>query len=135
MNLDFKHLVLIDDNEINNYYHEDLIQELGFDGKISVFTDPTEALTFFEEILKNDLPFPGLLLVDVNMPEMDGFEMIDELEEMIDFSGKTKFPKIAILTTSNHKRDHEQFKKTRFAGLFLNKPIKDEDMKTFFTEI
>ena len=65
-----------------------------------------------------------LLLLDIKMPEMDGFHLYQEMKKI---NNKIK---LCFLTASGMY--YEQFRKEQFSGidkdLFLRKPIENEDM-------
>ena len=71
MNNKFKFLFLDDSNEDNSYVDHLLkIEELPVNAHFE--TDPAEALTYLRKL--NPEQFPNVILVDVHMPIMDGFE-------------------------------------------------------------
>ena len=119
-----KEIVLLDDNNDTNFYNEDVAEEVELFEKISVFESPLKLIDEIRTRLENNIPLPGFFIVDVKMPEMDGFEFIDELEILIE--ELEVYPLVFILTTSNHKRDHEQFGKSFLAKSFLVKPLTSE---------
>jgi len=77
-----------------------------------------EALDF----IKNNTEdiHPELILLDINMPVMDGFEFLQEYNK-VDFNGKLK-PHIIMLTTSTNPTDVDKVKKSDITG-YINKPL------------
>ena len=125
--INFKEIVLLDDNNDTNFYNQDVVEEINIFDTISVFESPVKLLKEIENRLQQKVDIPGYFIVDIKMPEMEGFEFLDELEMIIeDFE---EFPHIFILTTSNHKRDQEQFKKSFLAKSYLTKPLMPETLK------
>jgi len=81
----------------------------------------------FEDLINTKQSLPGFVLVDVSMPDIDGFEFIDLLDELFEEHEIETMPAFVILNASNFKRDFEQFDKTPIVKKFLNKPLdKDE---------
>lgn len=79
-----KHILLIDDDEINNFLSREIISMYMPLTKIDSFTNPEEALEYIREKLKLQQPLPDIILLDINMPLMDGWEFlkaIDKLEQ------------------------------------------------------
>lgn len=115
---------IIDDSDVNNYYIEDLLEEFEFTNSVNSFMKASEALDELLARIKSDKKLPDVIFLDIRMPEMDGFEFIEELENELDDAPFT--PKVFILTSSRHRRDVEAFSKQFIACEFLNKPLEKE---------
>lgn len=129
--IDRNEILLVDDDDINNFYAKDLLEELKRFSKIIIFSDPLEALDFLKTRIAQQEKVPAFLLIDVKMPVMDGFELLDEIDDLLD--GHKELPSAFILTSSTHKRDIEQFKRSQLAVKYLNKPINIEEVSLLFT--
>lgn len=64
-------IVLVDDNEADNVYHEVVLRRAGFSGDLQVFEMAEEALEYLRALPDGPV---CLVLLDVNMPGMDGWE-------------------------------------------------------------
>ena len=116
-----KEILLLDDNEIANYYNQDIVEDTMLFHNVLVYTNPNEVVEFVKSKCKAKKALPGVFIVDIQMPEMNGFEFIEKIEPIIN-TLKVK-PKFYILTTSSHKRDQESFENTPLARGYLNKPL------------
>jgi DNA-binding response OmpR family regulator len=92
------------------------LEDGGFD--IDAFTDPSLALKSFRP------NFYDLVLIDIIMPNIDGFELYEQLRK-IDSNIK-----VCFLTAS--EMYHEEFRKAEHCALnkdlFLQKPISTDDL-------
>ena len=86
--------------------------------KVDSFNDPQEALSKFK---------PGsydLIILDIKMPKMDGFELYHEIKK------KDNNAKVCFLTAS--ELYYEEFRKEEYCALdrnlFIQKPIDNEDL-------
>ena len=108
---------MVDDDEISNFISSKYIQKAGF--KSEVYNYPEEAFKY----LLNNAPAVDLLLLDINMPNMDGFQFLDE---MIKHQLNTK---VILLTSSINAADHEKAATYTSVIDFWNKPINFEKLK------
>jgi DNA-binding response OmpR family regulator len=114
-----KKVLLIDDEPDITYTIKNILEDNGF--KVDCFNHPTIAL---ESHRSN---FYDLVVLDVKMPKMDGFELYVKLKE--------KDPKVKICFLTASEMYYEKFRKARdeFGRIigedyFIQKPIKNEDL-------
>lgn len=72
-----KHILIVDDNKMNLVSAKNALAE---DYKVTAVTSGMQALKFLENNL------PDLILLDINMPEMDGFEVMDKISAREEWS-------------------------------------------------
>jgi two-component system, chemotaxis family, chemotaxis protein CheY len=73
MNLPAKHILLVDDSDIENFLSREIITMFMPLAKIDSFNKAEEALGYIHEQLKLHQPLPDIILLDINMPLMDGW--------------------------------------------------------------
>jgi two-component system response regulator ChvI len=87
---------------------------------VDAFTDPVNALAQFKA------GFYHLLILDIKMPEMNGFELYKEIKK------KDDTVKVFFLTALSKMHDYDAFKKEVFPKegerYFIAKPIENEDI-------
>ena len=112
-----KNIVLYADDDIDDIQ---LVREAFFhyskNVELVTVEDGLEALSFLKN-LSIDEPAPCLIILDINMPRMDGKEALMKIRQMKRFED---IPSI-LFTTSSQPRDKEFAEKYK-AG-FLTKPI------------
>tara|TARA_B100001109_G_scaffold255238_1_gene257328 strand:- start:5192 stop:5587 length:396 start_codon:yes stop_codon:yes gene_type:complete len=117
--IDFKQVLILDDNETTIFLHQDLIEDVFPNAEVYTYTDSD---TFLEDLIKNNTWFesPTLLLLDINMPDKQGYDVLEEMEEEIE---DTEELSVLMVTSSNLKRDLERSK--RFSNIvgYIEKPL------------
>lgn len=106
-------VILVDDQPITNFITRKLLEVEGITIPISDFTNPILAL---EQILKQKEQ-KDLIILDLNMPEMTGWEFLDKLVE------SNHSPKIVILTSSTSDLDKDKASEYDFVKDYIIKPL------------
>lgn len=100
-------ILLVDDDEVTNFINEKLIGRMGITDHVHTSRHGKAALKFIEENFRNSKPTdpvcPQLILLDINMPVMDGFEFMEKFNACED--EKKNQMKIVMLTSSEDERD------------------------------
>lgn len=100
------YILLIDDNPADNEFHELVIQDADITWKLESITDSRKALAYFKQALtEDDSTLPDLVFLDINMPAITGFELLDKLREIPDPMGKLQKTKIFMLSGSQNPDD------------------------------
>ncbi|MGZ4048748.1 MAG: response regulator [Bacteroidia bacterium] len=125
-----KTVMLIDDNDIDNFINEKMIKSSHFAENVYVHTSAKSALEFLKNIsILNNAPTelsPSYIFLDINMPILDGFHFLEEFEN---FPAAFKAPiKIVMLTTSLNPIDLEKSKPYKNVVKYLYKPLISKDL-------
>lgn len=110
-------MMVIDDNQIDQRLYARVIQRSGIVGEILPHYTAASALDALRDPTQ---PQPDLILLDVNMPEMDGFGFLDAVEAEY---GTEICPVIVMLTTSLNPADKQRAEESKLVRAFLNKPL------------
>lgn len=111
-------ILLIDDNYIDNYINKKIVAKEKIADTISVMLSPIEALDYLAN--KKD-KYPELILLDIKMPQMDGFEFLSEFSKLPE-EQKSKC-RIIMLSSSHNVLDIEAAKKNPHVMEYLIKPL------------
>jgi DNA-binding response OmpR family regulator len=121
-----KKVLLVDDEPDFTYTIKNILEDSGF--KVDSFNDPITALKSHKS------NFYDLVILDIKMPKMDGFELYLKIRE--------KDPKVKICFLTAITTFNEEFRKTRLIlgktineDYFIQKPIKTEDLVKKLTSI
>jgi CheY-like chemotaxis protein len=74
-------VLLVDDNDADNEFHEIMLRRAGFTGKTVVCDSAEAALETLSAQVSQ--PVRTLLLLDINMPRMDGFEFLAAAADLL----------------------------------------------------
>lgn len=100
----FNCILLIDDDQVNNYLNERLIKQLNITNELRVTRNGQEGLEFIKNYCEeHDDECPELIFLDINMPVMDGFEFL-EVFANLPLKNKEKIS-LNILTSSTNNKD------------------------------
>lgn len=118
-------VLLVDDDFTSNFLTKMVLEQMGIAEHIYMAEHGQEALDWVEKNClhrKTDASAncPEVILLDINMPVMNGFEFLEALSsrEEIDMN----HTKIFILSSSSNPKDRERARKYPIAG-YLQKPI------------
>lgn len=110
---------MIDDDKIQHRINSKLLKRQNPNVKIKSFYNSDLALLKLKESNSD----PDLILLDINMPELNGFEFMEMLKQMDrDFN-------IILLTSSIDLRDMKEASQYDFVRSFINKPLTNEKAK------
>jgi DNA-binding NtrC family response regulator len=109
-------IVFVDDDTIQHMINKKNLMRLKPDLELFFFEDPNLALKWFEN------KEADLLVLDVNMPEMRGWDFLDLLKS------KGISLEVKMLTSSMDPEDIEMSMNYEMVSGFLIKPLKNEIM-------
>lgn len=120
--------MLIDDNKIDLFINQKIIEKAKIHSIIKTFSSAVSAIDYLKSLksLKNKTSssidnVPDIIFLDINMPEMDGFQFISEFNKLMI---KKKQPiKIYMLSSSNYYDDVQKVKKEKTCNGYINKPL------------
>ena len=95
-------VVIVDDDEIILFLHSKIIQAIGLDFSPKTFSSAHKALDFFESSSADDEPI--LLFLDINMPVMDGWGLLDIIHQE-DFDKEIE---VIMVTSSVDQADKDK---------------------------
>lgn len=115
-----KHLLLVDDDPTTNFFNEHLIGKMNIFDQIHVAENGQLALDKIEELDKAG-EVPDMILLDINMPIMNGFEFLDHYGKLSDKIKSSVV--VCMLTTSLAKEDLETSKRYDLLSDYIDKPL------------
>ena len=114
-------ILLVNDNDTDNFISKTLLEKSNIAKKITIKTSAKEALDYLDELQKNSKPFPTIILLDLNMPLITGFEFLNFFslynKDVIKRCG------IFILSSSSDTADIYKAKRLRYVQDYFIKPL------------
>jgi CheY-like chemotaxis protein len=131
----FNEVLLVDDDNHTVFFNKVLLEETKFTKRVHLALDGEEALQLIKEgyALKNeDYSGTYLILLDIKMPVMGGFEFLEHLAGCKDL---TKEKIHVVLLTSLTDRYYDEKAKGFKIATILNKPLTAEKLKVIMREL
>lgn len=130
-------VLLIDDDDTTNFLNQRLLDRMEVTDNIRTFVNGKQAFDYLYNVSNNNYEEasegyfqPELIFLDINMPVMDGFEMLNLYERL-----NPEFRKgivMAVLTTSTHPQDTANSEK--YNAEYLTKPLTVEKVSALLAK-
>jgi CheY-like chemotaxis protein len=112
-----KHLLIVDDSEADQFLCRMLLEDMDPTLEIQQAYNGIEAL----DLLAATKQMPQLILLDINMPLMNGFEFLDALDSQYPDSTVV----VSMLSSSANEEDRQMAARHARVKKYLQKPISD----------
>lgn len=108
-------ILLVEDDRLDAMTVKRALKEIHVTNPVVHLNNGEEALAYLR---KEDNPLPGLILLDLNMPRMNGIEFLREAKT----DTRLKMVPVVVLTTSREEQDRVASFEQSVAGYML-KPV------------
>jgi len=120
----FKRVLLIDDNDIDNFINERMITTSNFAQSVVVKTTAQGGLDYLKKNSDDTNQLPEVIFLDLNMPIVDGFGFLLEFNNLPD--SVKNFCKVVVLSSSISPDDINRASTNPHVMKYINKPLSDK---------
>jgi CheY-like chemotaxis protein len=119
-------ILLVEDDQLDQMEVERTLSRKGILHRLKIAKNGEDAILALQEKISSVfIGKPDLILLDINLPKVNGFELLGRLKS----NEEWKDIKVFILTTSDEKEDKMNAQRLGVSG-FLTKPLKLEGQST-----
>lgn len=126
----FNRAVLVDDDPISNFVTNKVVSKMDIAEEIVIKHNGREAFDYFKSqqfSSKRTVEKPDLVLLDISMAAMNGFELLEALH----YTDYLENFRIVILSSSQSPKDIDEAAQYRIHG-YLTKPLTAEKLEGIF---
>ncbi len=127
------HILIIDDDEINNFIAAKLIDKIPPKAKVSTRLNGQDGIDFIKSYIGNEEGMPDVIFLDINMPIMNGWEFLEEFDTIKDQF--TKKVVINMLSSSVYNEDISKSQTFSTVNRFISKPLTIEKIQDLYSSL
>lgn len=124
---------IVDDDKIYRFTIDKYLKMLGLAENVIQFSNAEDALEFIEENLANPDQLPDVILLDVNMPILDGWDFMKKFKDYKD--GLSKNIRIYMVSSSIDERDRNMAIDIPEISDFIVKPIGEDKLRELIQDL
>lgn len=127
MNQEYINVLIVDDDEINNFIAAKLIKKVNELSSVQTSLNGLEGINYIKSLLDNQEKMPDVIFLDINMPIMNGWEFLDEYEKIKSLVQKET--SIYMLSSSVYNDDIKKAETYTSVKKFISKPLTLEKLE------
>lgn len=124
-------VLLVDDDSITNFIHTKILERAKAAKTVKAVLGAEEGLKYLSDCVQNKTTLPAVILLDINMPMMNGWEFVEAFNKLPEDVQKEIH--IFFLTTSQDPVEIERARKLKPISGFLFKPLDLEGLKRIYS--
>ena len=132
-----KHVVLIDDNKVDRFVSKRMLKSYDPSILTTYFCNGASGIKYFKELnryfKRGYCVIPEVVILDINMPEVDGWQVLAAFERMAVF--KQFNIEVIMLSSSSDPRDIARSAKSPVCKGYLTKPLNVGKLSEAMTKI
>lgn len=113
-------VLIVDDDQVNNFVLKNVIERSFANSKVEIKINGKEGLNYLHKLDSEGKPFPKILLIDIYMPVLNGFEFLDAYEKYF----QDKYDSVIFMISSSLSKE-DQVKANGYKSVkgYITKPL------------
>lgn len=124
-------IMIIDDDDISNFITQKCLEKSGTVDKVSVYQESPIAINELILKKKNNIQLPECILLDINMPYIDGFDFLDLCQS----SDLLETLNVIMYTSSLRLEDRKKALTYSSVIGYLEKPLQIAELKAIVDQL
>jgi len=120
----YQFYIAVDDDAINNLVCQKVIERINPNAQVVCFTSPSKALEYLGETHNNN-KIPDIIILDINMPEIDGWEFLNRYQKFQNPSS------VVMLSSSKDESDIRKASTYEIVKGYIDKPLNAEKLMEY----
>jgi len=121
-----KNILLVDDDSVCNFLTTKTLERMGLADDIHTALNGRQAIDLFNGYYKDSMSLPDIVLLDLNMPILDGFGFLEEFKRL-DLANHDRV-QIIVVSSSENPEDIMRAKNLG-ASRYIAKPLLEETLR------
>jgi len=124
-------IMIVDDDDISNFITQKCLEKSGTVDKISIYQESPEAINQLIQKKRNNIQLPEYILLDINMPYIDGFDFLDLCQS----SDVLEAIHVIMYTSSLRLEDRKKALTYSAVKGYLEKPLQIAELKAIVDQL
>ncbi len=129
----FKKIMLIDDHDVSLFITQHILQKLNYEGQTILMPSGFSALNYFNENIDDSDKLPDLILLDIQMPLVDGWDFLNQFQKIKNIINKKTH--IFVLSGQDNSIKCNELKSMNLIDGHFIKPFQIANMKSILETI
>lgn len=123
----YKKVMVVDDSDIDRFVASYNIKRYGLAEEVILKESAKSALEYLKLTSVHLEKLPSIIFLDIRMPEMDGFEFLDEFANLPEIVQQSCT--VIMLSSSIDPNDQARAEENKFVRQFMSKPLDEEKLQ------